>query len=247
MTSTIELEQDAIIRSHHKPFASLDFEKGEILTIDKPEGWTSFDVVKKVRSLLRVKKVGHAGTLDPFATGVLVVCTGRATKRVSALMGLDKEYVACLELGKETDTFDVTGKIVRRGDPGDVTAEKLQRVCADFRGEIEQIPPMFSAVKVGGKRLYKLARKGQVVERRPRRVVVHELELLHFENPFATIRVVCSKGTYIRTLAHDIGRRLGCGAYLKSLTRTRVGSFRLENALTVEELAEQAKNRSVLK
>lgn len=220
-----------------QPFtkAHAEFENGKVLNINKPEGWTSFDVVKKIRSTIRVKKVGHAGTLDPFATGVLLVCTGRATKQVEDLMQLEKEYVAELELGKTTDSFDRTGKILSETEVGQLAETEIQGVCAQFEGETLQTPPMYSALKINGQRLYELARKGITVERRPRKINIYRLDVLNMEIPSVTVRVVCSRGTYVRALAHDIGERLGCGAYLKALVRSRIGSYRLADAMTIEE------------
>lgn len=220
-----------------QPFtkAHAEFENGKVLNINKPEGWTSFDVVKKIRSTIRVKKVGHAGTLDPFATGVLLVCTGRATKQVEDLMQLEKEYVAELELGKTTDSFDRTGKILSETEVGQLAETEIQGVCAQFEGETLQTPPMYSALKINGQRLYELARKGITVERRPRKINIYRLDVLNMEIPSVTLRVVCSRGTYVRALAHDIGERLGCGAYLKALVRSRIGSYRLADAMTIEE------------
>lgn len=204
---------------------------GLIIPFDKPESWTSFDVVNKVRRLTGVKKVGHAGTLDPFATGVLVVCFGKATKRVEQLMKLEKEYRGVIQLGVETNSHDVTGAVVQRTK---ITAfpgrEKVNAVLSKFHGEIQQVPPMHSALKIKGERLYRLARKGKTVEREPRLVHIRRITLLDLRNDVLEIEVVCSKGTYIRALARDIGRALGVGGYLKSLMRTRVGFYTLENA-----------------
>lgn len=211
----------------------------DILNINKPEGWTSFDVVKKIRNIVRVKKVGHAGTLDPFATGVLLVCVGRATKRVPELMHLEKEYVARLKFGMVTDTFDRTGTVQETHDVPNFSVERLVDTCQDFCGEIWQLPPMYSAVKVNGQRLYQLARKGLTVEREPRKITVHNIDVVEFDLPSATLRIRCSKGTYIRSLAHDIGRQLGCGALLDALTRTRIGEYRIEEALTVAQFIQQ--------
>ncbi|MFQ5769088.1 MAG: tRNA pseudouridine(55) synthase TruB [bacterium] len=210
--------------------ASFDFENGEILNINKPEGWSSFDVVKKIRYHIKVKKVGHAGTLDPFASGVLLICTGRATKKVQELMNFEKEYQAQIELGTTTDTYDRTGKILKQNPTRHLTAADLEKVCDGFRGEIYQIPPMYSAIKIKGKRLYDLARRGEIIEREPRKITIYKIDLLDFQNPFVTLKIVCSKGTYIRALAHDIGENLGCGAYLKSLIRTRIGPYKIESA-----------------
>ncbi|MCH9006911.1 tRNA pseudouridine(55) synthase TruB [candidate division KSB1 bacterium] len=228
-----------------QPFtkAHAEFENGKVLNINKPEGWTSFDVVKKIRSTIRVKKVGHAGTLDPFATGVLLVCTGRATKQVEDLMQLEKEYVAELELGKTTDSFDRTGKILSETEVGQLAETEIQGVCAQFEGETLQTPPMYSALKINGQRLYELARKGITVERRPRKINIYRLDVLNMEIPSVTLRVVCSRGTYVRALAHDIGERLGCGAYLKALVRSRIGSYRLADAMTIEEFTTYYRQR----
>jgi tRNA pseudouridine55 synthase len=209
--------------------------QGAVLNINKPEGWTSFDVVKKVRGILSVRKVGHTGTLDPFATGVLLICVGRATKKVESLLNCDKEYRALVVLGKRTDTFDRTGKILAEAGSGDITEDHIKQHLPAFTGQILQIPPMFSAVKVGGERLYKKARRGEVIERKPRAVYVHELEIETYRNPELRLRIVCSKGTYIRALANDLGERLRCGAYLHELTRTRVGSYHIRDAINMSE------------
>lgn len=220
--------------SSHSPLLP-EFENGAVVNIDKPAGWTSFDVVKKIRNTIRVKKVGHAGTLDPFATGVLIVCTGKATKRVSQLMTQEKEYAAKIELGKTTDTYDCTGTFLTEADPTAITDDEVRNACRKFQGKISQKPPMYSAVQVNGVRLYQLARKGIEIERESREVFVHRLEILSVDLPFVELRITCSKGTYIRSLAHDLGQELGCGAYLQSLTRTRVGDFLLDDATTISD------------
>ncbi len=209
---------------------------GEVLLVDKPLGWTSHDVVEKLRRMFRMKKVGHAGTLDPRATGLLLMATGTMTKRLSALMNLEKEYVSTMVIGARTPSFDSETEVVERKDYSHVTEAHLRDVFRTYVGEITQVPPMYSAVKHKGIPVYKYARKGEEVERRPRRVTISVLELVDFTPPEVRFRVVCSKGTYIRTLAEDICRRLGCGAYLQSLIRTRVGSYSLEQALTIPEL-----------
>ncbi len=219
----------------------LDFEKGQIININKPEGWSSFDVVRKIRYHIHVKKIGHAGTLDPFASGVLLICTGKATKRVQELMNYDKEYWAHIELGKTTDTYDITGKVQKQNSPPHVIIDEIKEICYRFKGEIYQIPPMFSAIKINGKRLYKLARKGLTVKRNPRKVKIFEIEVLDFENPYITLKVICSKGTYIRALANDIGEMVGCGAYLKSLIRTRIGPYDIESASSISDFTQQFK------
>jgi tRNA pseudouridine55 synthase len=207
-----------------------------VLVIDKPEGKTSFDVVAEVRRALRVKKAGHTGTLDPMATGVLPVCVGAATRLVPFLTEGDKEYVAEIRLGATTDTQDRTGKIIAEAPVGELSRERMLETLERFRGRLEQVPPMYSAVRVGGKRLYELARKGVEVERAARTVVVHEIELLALESPLLRIRVRCSKGTYVRTLAHDLGETLGCHAHLTALRRTASGPFTLAQAIPLAEL-----------
>jgi len=216
----------------------LSFQSGQIININKPAGWTSFDVVRRIRQAIKVKKVGHAGTLDPFATGVLLVCTGKATKRVNELMHLEKEYRADIELGKTTDTYDCTGKVTSHHTTEAVTESRIRDVCQEFVGEIEQVPPMYSAIKQNGTRLYELARRGVTVERAPRRVCIYELNILKIDLPIVSIEVVCSKGTYIRALANDIGGKLDCGGYLGSLCRTRIGSYKVEDAETITSFTE---------
>ncbi|MDQ7062729.1 MAG: tRNA pseudouridine(55) synthase TruB [candidate division KSB1 bacterium] len=215
----------------------------KILPVNKPPDWTSFDVVNKLRYASRVKKVGHAGTLDPFATGLLLVCFARATKRVPELMNLEKEYMATVKLGVEMDTDDVSGKPVATQEVPEISEEELREVLQKYTGEIEQIPPMYSAIKKQGQRLYKLARRGEIVEREPRRVHIYELELMRFDHDEIDIRVVCSRGTYIRALARDIGHDLGCGGHLKSLVRTRIGEYRLEDAWELPALVQEIKSK----
>ena len=217
------------------------------LNIDKPEGLTSHDVVARVRRATGTRRVGHAGTLDPFATGVLVCCIGRATRLVQFLVGLDKEYIATVRLGYATDTQDGTGKqITSLRSSDDLDLEELRRVLNQFTGPQSQTPPMFSAKKVAGERLYRAARAGREVEREPVSIVVHSMRLIEDEGPALrvnedgsrdfSIQVRCSSGTYVRTLAHDIGEQLGVGAHLVNLRRTEVGHFRLTHALTLDEV-----------
>jgi tRNA pseudouridine55 synthase len=207
-----------------------------VVNLDKPRGLTSREAMELARRALKTRKAGHAGTLDPIATGVLLVLLGEATKISDYLMDLDKEYGATIKLGERTDTMDAEGEVVERVEGFSVTAHEVEGVLDRFRGEIEQVPPMYSAVKVSGTSLYKLARKGVEVERKPRKVLVSELELLGLEGPFLRIRIVCSKGTYIRTLADDIGRALGVGGQITSLRRLRVGHFRASEAVAPEDL-----------
>ena len=211
-----------------------------ILIVDKPQSFTSHDVVAKLRGMLRQKKIGHAGTLDPMATGVLVVLLGNATRASDHASGQSKEYVARLQLGQVTDTQDVTGTVLEE-HPVTVGEEELRQILPAFTGDIQQLPPMYSAISVNGKRLYDLARKGVEVERQSRDICIEELELLE---PAADLgehqydlRAMCSKGTYVRTICHDIGAALGCGGTMAALRRTKSGRFTLEDALTFEEIA----------
>jgi tRNA pseudouridine55 synthase len=215
---------------------TLDFHEGEILFIDKPAKWTSFDVVSRVRGTFRVKKVGHAGTLDPNATGLLIICTGKKTKIIDEFSGLDKEYVATMELGARTASFDGETEVIEQKDVAHLTDEAIRAALAGFLGTQQQVAPMYSAVKHLGKPLYKYARKGREVERRPREVTVSELEVVSIALPLVTFRIVCSKGTYIRSIADECGMRLGCGAYLKELRRTRIGEHHVRDAIGVEQL-----------
>lgn len=211
-----------------------------ILIIDKPAGWTSMDVCAKLRGILREKRVGHGGTLDPMATGVLPVFVGRATRAVEFAEKGDKEYVAGLRLGLVTNTQDTTGETLEEREAL-VTGEQLEAALEKFRGDILQTPPMYSAIKVNGKKLYELARKGKEVERKPRPVTIHALELLGWPEAGEDfrLRVRCSKGTYIRTLCHDIGQVLGCGGAMSSLRRTMAAGFTLADAVTIEDVQEQ--------
>ena len=207
-----------------------------ILLIDKPAGWTSMDVCAKLRGVFREKRIGHSGTLDPMATGLLVVFLGRATRAVEFAEADEKTYEAALRLGVTTDTQDVTGTVLSEA-PVSVNDGELEAAFEKFRGEIEQIPPMYSAVKVNGQKLYQLARKGKEVERKPRRITIFALEQTGTaENGDILLRVCCSKGTYIRTLCHDIGAALGCGGAMSALRRTRAGAFDIVDAHTLEEI-----------
>ncbi len=227
----------------------MDFETGEVLYFDKPLGWTSFDVVSKVRRLLCLKlqkkrmKVGHAGTLDPLATGLLVVCTGKATKRIDTLMAATKEYVATLQLGATTPSFDLETETDQTYPTEHITRETVEEVLTHFTGTMEQVPPAFSACKVDGHRAYRLARRGEEVELKPKTIVVEEMEMLDYdqEKKQLTLRIVCSKGTYIRALARDIGKALGSGAHLVALRRTRVGDVDVKQSTTIENFEKQLK------
>ncbi len=219
----------------------MNFTEGEIFYINKPLHWTSFDVVKRVRiqilrRLHRKKiKVGHAGTLDPLATGVIIVCTGRATKQIERLQAGTKEYVATLQLGATTPSYDLETEVDATYPYEHITRQQIEETLTLFQGSIKQVPPAFSACKVDGTRAYKMARKGKEVELQAKELVIDEIELLDFNPPLATIRVVCSKGTYIRALARDIGSALGSGAHLTSLERTRVGDVTINDCLSIDE------------
>lgn len=206
------------------------------IVIDKPAGITSHDVVSRVRRIAGTRRVGHTGTLDPFATGVLPIAVNDGTKAIPFLDEGLKCYEALMQLGLTTDTLDITGQVLAEGDYSLVSRQQLQAACAGFTGSISQIPPMFSAIKQNGQPLYKLARQGQQVERAARQVEIHSLELLSFSPPYVSLRVTCSRGTYVRTLADDIGALLGCGACLKELRRIASGPFHLQNSLTLEML-----------
>lgn len=217
-----------------------------IIIIDKPQDWTSMDVCAKLRGIFHERRIGHAGTLDPMATGVLPVFVGRATRAVEFASESEKEYVAGLRLGVETNTQDTTGTVLAKR-PVSVSQAELEQVLGQFRGEILQIPPMYSAIKVGGKKLYELARKGQEVERQPRAVTIHSLTLEEQTGPADyTLRVRCSKGTYVRTLCHDIGRALGCGGCMSGLRRTMAAGFKLEDALPLEQVLQAEGPASLL-
>jgi tRNA pseudouridine55 synthase len=209
-----------------------------ILNIDKPAGRTSYSVVAAVKRLAGERRVGHAGTLDPDATGVLPVCLGQATRIIEFFTDTTKTYRAVIELGIATDTYDASGKITQRSDPSKIDRAMFESALVSFRGAIRQTPPMYSAVKQRGQPLYKLARAGVTVERKPRPVTVHRLELIAWQPPSATLEIECSKGTYIRSLAHELGQTLGCGAHLKNLMRTRSGIFDVKNSVSLPRLEE---------
>jgi tRNA pseudouridine55 synthase len=219
------------------------FEQGQMMLIDKPLHWTSFDVVRKLRGLVRTRKIGHAGTLDPLATGLLILCTGKYTKRINDYMAQEKEYTGTITLGASTPTYDLESERVALRDPSFVTQAMVEEVIAGrFTGEIMQIPPAHSAIKVGGKRVYELARKGVEVKLEARRVVIKEFAVTRFQSPDVEFRVVCTTGTYIRSLANDLGAALGCGGYLSALRRTRIGEYTVEQAMTMEAAQKYIEN-----
>lgn len=215
-----------------------DFEKGEVILIDKDKGITSFDVIRKLRKILKIKKIGHAGTLDPAATGLLILCTGKKTKEITSFQNKPKVYEGIIALGKSTPSMDGETEALEVKDYSNVTKEDIERVRNEFIGEIEQVPPMYSALKYKGKSLYKYARKGIEVERKPRKVTVYEFEIKKIDLPDIHFKIKCSRGTYVRVIANDFGEKLGCGGYLKKLRRTGIGEFDIKNAFTLKELSE---------
>ncbi len=225
-------------------------EQGQMLLINKPLRWTSFDVIQKLRKITGIRKIGHAGTLDPLATGLLIICTGKFTKRINEYMAQEKEYTGTFTLGATTPTYD------RESEPGNfkpfdhITHEEIKSATSKFIGEISQVPPAHSAIKVDGKRVYELARQGKEVNLEPRKVTIKEFEIVKIDPitiglPIIYVRVVCGTGTYIRSLAYDFGKALGCGAYLSNLCRTRIGEFLLTDAETIESFQEKVKQDSL--
>jgi tRNA pseudouridine55 synthase len=214
------------------------FDLGQTLLINKPLRWTSFDVVRKIRGMVKTKKVGHAGTLDPLATGLLIICTGKFTKRINEYMSQEKEYTGTFTLGATTPTYDLESEPTNFKSYEHITEEIITAATSRFIGEIAQIPPAHSAIKIDGTRVYELARKGVEVALEPRKITIREFEITSIKFPVIHFRVVCSTGTYIRSLAHDFGQELGCGAHLASLCRTRIGAFTLDDAMTMEQAKE---------
>ena len=222
---------------------TINFEEGTALLIDKPIEWTSFDAVRKIRNLIKIKKVGHAGTLDPLATGLLIVCTGKYTKKINEYMAQEKEYTGTFTLGATTPTYDLESKPENFKPIDLLTATEIKKATNGFIGEISQVPPIHSAIKKDGKRVYELARKGIEVKLDPRTITIKEFEVDTSALPVISFRVVCSTGTYIRSLANDFGAALGCGAYLSSLCRTRIGNFCVEDAYSIANFEIAIKER----
>lgn len=218
------------------PAARFDFEAGEVLLLDKPLTWSSFDVVRKVKNTLRIKKIGHAGTLDPLATGLLILCTGKKTKEIDQIQAQEKEYTGTFRLGQTTPSFDLETPVDQEQAYEHLTEADLHAALLPFLGLIEQTPPLFSAVKINGERAYEVARRGDEAEIKSKQVTIKEFELTRIALPEVDFRVVCSKGTYIRSLARDYGVALGVGAHLTKLVRTRIGEYRLADALTMEAI-----------
>ena len=221
-----------------------DFLAGALILVDKPQGWTSFDVVNKIRFLLKKKynvkniKVGHSGTLDPMATGLLLICTGKFTKELQYLTGLDKKYEGEITLGIETATYDAEGEIISEQEVPSLSNVEIEKILSEFKGEIDQYPPAYSAIKKDGKKLYELARAGKEVVLESRKVKVYDIQLLSVNAQILKILIHCGSGFYVRSLAHDVGDKLGCGGHLSALKRTSIGEYRLESAYTVKEIEE---------
>lgn len=222
--------------SEKKQLADFDFETGEVLLLDKPLTWTSFDIVRKVKNTLRPRKIGHAGTLDPLATGLLILCTGKKTKDIDQIQAQEKEYEGTFRLGQTTPSFDRETAVDAELPYAHLTEAEIRAAVLPFLGKIAQTPPLFSAVKVDGKRAYELARRGQDAEIKPKTVAIKAFDITRIELPEIDFRVVCSKGTYIRSLARDLGAELGVGAHLTRLVRTRIGEYKLEDAWSVAEV-----------
>lgn len=229
------VKKERVVRIPIDPAIKQPYADGKVILINKPLHWTSFDVVRKLRSLIQIKKIGHAGTLDPLATGLLIVCTGKFTKKINEYMAQEKEYTGSITLGAVTPTYDLESEPVQQKDISNITAEMLQAATERFIGDIEQLPPMFSAIKKDGVALYELARRGEEVALKPRSINIRSFQITRIDLPVVHFKVICSTGTYIRSLANDYGAALGCGGYLSSLCRTRIGEFKNEDAVGMEE------------
>ncbi len=227
-----------MITKETNDFGEIDFGEGEIILIDKPAGWSSFKVIRKIRQAINVKKVGHAGTLDPAATGLLIVATGKKTKSIHEYQALEKTYIGTITLGKTSASMDNETEITSEKPFVHISKEQVYKVRDEFVGSIKQIPPMYSAIKYKGKSLYHLARKGKEVEREPREVVVSDFKITNIDLPNIDFEITCSKGTYIRVIANDFGNKLGCGGLLSSLRRTKIGNYSVDDAFIVEKFTE---------
>lgn len=224
-----------MIKKETNSLLSCDFDSGETILLDKPLNWTSFDVVSKVRNAVGVKKVGHAGTLDPMATGLLIVCTGKKTKAILTFQDLEKTYTGSILLGKKSKSMDLETELIGDEDISSIKDEDIYKVREMFVGNILQVPPMFSAIKFKGKSLYNMARKGKTIELKPREVSVSKFEILEIKKPYVKFEIICSKGTYIRSIANDFGEELSCGGVLNSLRRTAIGEYSVNDALSIDE------------
>ena len=224
-----------MIKKRTNNLSDCDFYSGETVLLDKPLNWTSFDVVSKIRNAVGVKKVGHAGTLDPMATGLLIICTGKKTKEISSFQDLEKTYTGSILLGKRSRSMDLETELIGDEDLSSINDEDIYDARDKFMGNILQVPPMFSAIKFKGKSLYNIARKGKTIELKPREVNVSKFEILEINKPYVKFEITCSKGTYIRSIANDLGEELGCGGVLSSLRRTAIGNFFVNDALSIDE------------
>lgn len=239
MARAIPLKELPVFGLQNPPDVSYDYASGAIILIDKPGGWSSFKVVTFLRKILDIKKIGHSGTLDPMATGLLVLCTGKATRSIDLIQRQDKTYIATICFGASTASYDAETPIVATANTLHISTGVIQTALnTSFHGEITQVPPMYSAIKRQGQRLYKLARQGKVIDPPPRFVTIYDTEILRFQNPELDLRIRCSRGTYIRSIAHDLGIALGTLAHLTALVRTNIGTYRLQDALTIAQIRE---------
>jgi len=235
-----------MITKRTNDLSKVDFNQGEVILIDKPAGWSSFKVIRKIRNAIGIKKVGHAGTLDPMATGLLIVATGKKTKSINEYQALEKTYTGTITLGKTSPSMDLETEVISEKPFAHITEEDIYKVRDEFIGTIKQIPPMFSAIKYKGKSLYHLARKGKEVEREAREVTVSVFKISKIDLPGIDFEITCSKGTYIRVIANDFGERLGCGGLLSSLRRTKIGNYSVEDAFTVDKFVARLTAKSIL-
>lgn len=223
-------------------YSKFDFQSGEVILIDKPIGWSSFKVVYKIRQAVKVKKVGHAGTLDPLASGLLRICTGRMTKEITKYQDFEKTYTGTITLGKTSPSMDLETELSATNSTVGISEKSIYEARDSFIGKIAQIPPMYSAIKINGESLYKIARKGKVIERMPREITVYSFSIKNISLPSIDFEIVCSKGTYIRTIANDFGEKLGCGGLLSALRRTKIGIYDIEDSLETKEFTARLKD-----
>ena len=243
MAKALPLETLPVFGTQNQPATEFDFNQGAVLLVDKPQTWTSFDAVKYLRGRVRTKKVGHAGTLDPMATGLLIVCTGKATKSISQLQDMRKEYIGEITFGASTPSYDADSAPDKTAPFEHITRDSVQQILdTRFSGDVMQVPPMYSALKRNGQKLYELARRGKEIELEPRPITIFEIEMLYFQLPKVTLKIVCSKGTYIRSIAHDLGLALKSRGHLSGLERTAIGDFRNEYALTPHQYSDLLKS-----
>lgn len=237
MAKPLPLETIPVFSKENPPIKEFDYNDGAILLVNKEKTWTSFDAVKFIRGRVKTKKVGHAGTLDPMATGLLILCTGKATKSISQLQDMSKTYIGEITFGGSTPSYDADSEVDEEAPFGHISSEKIEEVLKNqFSGEIQQVPPMYSALKRDGKKLYELARRGKTVELEPRLVTIHSYQVIEYETPKLLVSITCSKGTYIRSIAHDLGLALDSRAHLSALERTQIGEYSSAKAYTPHEI-----------